>query len=477
MVSTEGAAKARGLTMTGGQEADKTGQVSWAMFEWARTPFVILITIYIFAPYFAEHIVGDPVHGQAMWSYYNAIAGIFIALFAPVLGSIADRSGRCKPWLVFFIGIMAPSTFALWFVVPGGPFSLTMIGFIIVMATIAFELTSVFHNAMLPSIASPHRIGGLSGLGLALGNAGSLLILVLMLYGIALPGNLDWGFLPDNPWFGLDSSLHEPSRFSGPIVAVWVIIFSLPLLLLTPDRRSSRIRPLVAIESGIRSLVDTVRKLKQYKNVSMYLLARMLYNDGKTAILTVGGVYAAGTFHWGFVELLIYGIFLTIFAVFGGFFGGWLDDRFGSKKALYVSLGGTMLGLALSVSITPTELFFFIPYDPIISGPVWSFPYFQTLPEILFILIVVIIAICITAAYANSRTMLARIAPPTMMAEFFGLYALSGTATAFLGHGLVGLSTDFFNSQRAGFGSILILLAGGLVLFTFVREEQAVEAK
>ena len=138
------------------------------------------------------------------------------------------------------------------------------------------------------------------------------------------------------------------------------------------------------------------------------------------------------------------------------------------------SIGGTSIGIVLAVSMTPTEMFFFFPYDTA-SPHLWSLPFFSTLPELMYLIVVLVVAICITAAYANSRTMLARIAPASKMSEFFGLYALSGTATAFMGPLLVGLATTYFQSQRAGFASILILMVVGLAIMAFV-DETRVEA-
>jgi UMF1 family MFS transporter len=118
----------------------------------------------------------------------------------------------------------------------------------------------------------------------------------------------------------------------------------------------------------------------------------------------------------------------------------------------------------------------FFPWDP--NAPkVWDLPFFATVPELLYVMVVVLIAIFITAAYANSRTMLARLAPATKMSEFFGLYALSGTATAFLGPAVVGFTTSFFQSQRVGFASVLLLLGVGLGLVLFVKEERAEAAE
>ncbi len=458
--------------VTGAPAASGLGQWSWAVFEWARNPYVILITIYLFAPYFTSHVVGDPVRGQVIWGAINGYGGIATALLAPILGAIADSGGRRKPWILFFTCVMAPTSWLLWFALPGGAgLSIAWIAIILIANSAAFEYSAVFHNAMLPSIAPRERVGFLSGLGLALGNASSLLILVFMLWGFSLPGKVDWSFIPGKALFGLDTTAFEQDRITGPIAALWLVVFALPLFLFTPDRARGERRALAAVRAGFRQLWHTLQELRRYRNVATYLLARMIYNDGKTAVLVFGGVYAAGVFGWDSLTMTVYGIVLSIFAVFGGFVGGWLDDTFGSKRAILISIGGTSLGLILAVSITPDELFFFVPWDR--AAPrLWSLPFFASVPELMYIGVVTLVAVFITAAYANSRTMLARIAPPEMMTEFFGIYSLSGTSVAWIGSFTVRWFTEAFSSQRIGFASILIFLALGLVGMLFVREER-----
>jgi len=463
------------VSASGGKAASPLGQFSWAVFEWARNPYVILITIYIFAPYFSNTVVGDPVEGQAIWGHINAAAGFVVALFAPFLGAIADSVGRRKPWLIVFVAVMVPCIFLLWYALPGGQgLGIGAIAGLIVVISIAFAFSEVFHNSMLPSVAPHERIGYLSGLGLALGNAGALFILIFMLYAFMLPGQVPWGFLPAEPLFGINPAEHENSRISGPIAAIWMFVFTLPLLLFTPDSDARTGKSVgSAVHDGLGQVWRTVKSLSHYRNVATYLIARMFYNDGLTAVLVFGGVYAAGIFSWTPLTLTIYGIVLSIFAVFGGVFGGWLDDHLGSKRAILISIGGTALSILAAVSITPRELFFVIPWDP--DAPkVWSLPFFSTVPELVYLAVVILVAIFVTAAYANSRTMLARLAPPSKMSEFFGLYALSGTATAFIGPLLVGAATDIFDSQRVGFGSIMLLLVIGLIGILFVKEERAV---
>ena len=164
-------------------------------------------------------------------------------------------------------------------------------------------------------------------------------------------------------------------------------------------------------------------------------------------------------------------MFLTVFAIAGGFIGGWLDDIVGSKKAIVFTIAGNFVALLAAVSITPTTIFF-VEFEGL-DAPVWDFAFFSTLPEIVYLLISILFALFITSAYANSRTLLARIAPEAEMTKFFGLYALSGQVTAFVAPIMVAFFTGFFDSQRVGFGSILILLGAGVALMAFVKEERA----
>ncbi len=463
------------MSASGGVSASTRGQISWALFEWARNPYVLLITIYVFAPYFSEHLVGDPVAGQALWGTLSGIGGFIIAILAPILGAIADLGGRRKPWIAGFAFLLALFTFALWFAVPDEVMlPLVVVGAIIVINNVLFEFTAVFHNAMLPEICSHKRVGGLSGLGLALGNLAGLLMLLFMLWAFALPGLVDWSFVPSAPLFGLDRAAHQTERIAGPITAIWLVLFTLPLLLFTPDRVSSGLPLGSAVRQGVRRVGKTLSEVMHYRNVATYLVARMFYNDGKTAILTFGGIYAAGTFGWGPLDMLAYGVTLSIFAVFGGVLGGWLDDTFGSQKAILISISFTSLGLIASLLMGPTTVLGIWNWTPETVPVLYDGPFFNTVPEAVYVGIVILLAIFITAAYANSRTMLARIAPAEKMAEFFGLYALSGTATAFMAPIVVGIFTAWFESQRAGMFSILIFMAIGLVGMLFVKNERAV---
>ena len=456
----------------GGFAANRRGQISWAMFEWARNPYILVVWIYLFAPYFANYVVGNGVRGQAIAGEIQTYSGFGIALLAPFLGAIADRGGRRKPWIALYTVVLIAAMLPMWLATPHADAKgILFIGALIAAANISYEFSAVFHNSLLPTIASQRGIAGLSGLGLALGNAAGIIVLLFMLIAFALPGVVPWSFIPAHPLFGISQASHEPERLSGPVCALWLAVFSLPLFLFTPDQPASRLSLGQAVVAGVKSVVATIKSLKHYRNVGAYLLARLFFNDGMTAVLVFGGIYASTAFHWGPIQMLIYGIELSIFAVFGGFLGGWLDNRFGSKRAIFISIGGTTVFGLLALTMAPDRILWFIHVAP--NAPhVGGLPFFNTWPELIFLLIVNFIAVLITDGYANSRTMLARIAPPEKMTEFFGLYSLSGQSTSFLATGLVTWMTLMSNSQRIGLLGETVFLVVGLVLMFFVKEER-----
>ena len=268
------------------------------------------------------------------------------ACLAPFLGAVADKVGRRKPWIGCFIAMMVPAILLLWLAVPGqAGWGIVTLAVALAVAGTGFAFTEVFHNAMLPSVVPYTRLGTVSGWGLALGNGGALIILVGMLYAFALPasGLLDWGWLPEKVMFGMDTAMFEHDRIAAPITAVWLVIFALPLFFFTPDQSNTGVTASQAVKAGIRDVWRTIQRLKAYRNIATYLLARMFFNDGKVAIMTFYMIYATGIFDWGGAERLLVGVFLTVFAIAAGFIGGWLDDIVGSKKAIVFTITGNFI--------------------------------------------------------------------------------------------------------------------------------------
>jgi UMF1 family MFS transporter len=441
----------------------RIGRAGWIAYEWGRNPYYVLVAIYIYAPYFQNTIVGDPVRGQALWAYIWAFAGLSVAVSAPFLGAIADAGGRRKPWLIFFSGLMMAASFCLWFGAPDGAgLSLLAIAALIAIANVGYDATIVFHGAMLPSLVNEEKIGRMSGLGYALGNVASLILLIFVLVFI---------LLPEMPLFGLDRATHEHERIVGPLAALWFLVFSVPFFLWTPDRRKSPMPFTQSVRTGLKSVIHTVRSLKDYRNVAAYLITRMIYNDGLNMMLTFGGIYASGVFGWDIITLAAYGIVSIPFAALGGYLGGIIADRIGTRRALQLSLSGTILFGILSLGFAPTRVFFIFPYEA--GTEFLPLPVFATLPELLYVATIAFVAVSVVATYANSRAMMARIAPKARMTEFFGLYALSGEATAFAVPLAVAIATRAMESQQWGMAAILVFLAIGLAGLAFVREERA----
>ena len=326
---------------------------------------------------------------------------------------------------------------------------------------------------MLPSVAPVDRLGRVSGVAFALGNVGGLGLMLFVLFAFAMPGTNNWSFLPEAPLFGIDRSTHEHDRLVGPLAGVWMFLLTLPVLLFTPDGRSSGTPMAEAARQGVRDVVKTLRQLPHYSNIALYLFSRMLFIDGMVGVMTFGGIYASGTFGWESTTLLIFGLCSSASAMFGAWAGGVLDDALGSLGALRVAIVASSLILLVLVSIEPDTVFFVVPVS---TEPVWDFPYFRTAAEIIYFCTNQIFAMFFVTGLSASRTLMARISPPEMATQFFGLFALSGTVTAFLAPLMVATTTSFFESQRAGFASLASLMVLGALVLMRVREERATVA-
>lgn len=458
------------LSADGGRPADRRGQWGWVLFEAARDPN-ILFQIYIISPFFASVMMHDTLAGQERWGEITTWSGVIVAIMAPFMGAIADRGGPRKPWLALFATLMVTSFAGTWFGVANSSSAvIALVGAMVIVNNVTFEFSNAFHGAMLSGVAPLSRIGGLSGLAYALGNASGVILLAVFLVAFMLPGHVSWAFVPAHPLFGIDQATHQPERLAGPISAVWMLVLAIPLFVFTPDRAARGLPLAQAIRQGVGSVLRTVRSLHRYRNIAHYLGARCLFNDGMTGVLTFTGIYAAGAFRLGALEMTLFGINVSIFAALGGLLGGWLDDRLGSRRALFISIGGTTLFFALTLTMAPDRIFWFWH---VAAKPVVPLPFFSTGPELLYVVFADAMAMCIVAGYASSRTMMARLAPPEKMTEFFGLMSLSGSATTFLAPISVTWMTYWTHSQRGGMVAIVVLLALGLAWLTVVREERA----
>ena len=448
---------------------------SWALFQGGRDPYVILITIYVFVPYLVTSVIGDPVRGQTLVASGAKYGGWLVMLTAPLLGATVDRLGRRKPWLAGVVAMMVPLIALLWFARPSGAgLSVTVVIAILAVLGALFAYTETLHNALLIPAAGMKRAGEASGLALALGNFVSVSLLTFTLWAFALPGKVTWSFVPSHALFGLDPASHQTDRIVGPIVAVLLALFTIPLLRSVPDVAATGIKFGRALRLAVGDLRNLFVQARGHRDALIYLGARMLFTDGLTGILIFIGVYAAGTMGWQTLQLLAYGLILSSCSVVGGLLAGQLDSRSGPKKALTIEIVGVIISQLLLLGNTKTS-FFYQPYDPAAHAPLWNGPMFTTAPEIGLIFASMLGAITVTAAYSSSRTMLTRVAPADRIGIFFGLFVIAGSATMWLGPLLVQLATMASGSQRVGLLPLSVLLFAGLALMQLVRIPDATD--
>ena len=411
-------------------------------------------------------VVGDPVVGQTLIASANKWGGWLVMLTAPLLGALVDRLGPRKPWLAWVIGALTLLTASLWFTPPDGSGLPTWaVSIIIAAVTLLFAYHEMLHNALLLPAAGMAGAGRASGLALAGGNAVSVLMLVGVLFAFALPGKVAWSWLPAAPLLGLDPALGEPARITTLIVAAVMAVGAIPLFRLVPDMARSALTVPQALRAGVADLVQLVREARGHRNPLVFLGVRMIYTDALTAILVFGGLYAAGAMHWATLQMLGYGIVLSLAAVVGGLLAGWLDDHIGPKTAVKFELALLIVVQTLTLGMAHDRILF----QPWHGQPLWDGPMFTTLPEIVFLGLGCFVAVAVSSAYASSRTLLTRVAPPDEMGVFSGLYVLSGTATMWIGPLLVEAATRWGGTQAWGMAPVVGMLFVGLCGLFFVR--------
>jgi UMF1 family MFS transporter len=440
----------------------RSAVVSWIFFSWATQPYFTLITTFVFAPYFATHLAPDPAKGQALWGFATAAAGTAIALLSPVLGAIADASGRRKPWIAAFGAMLVIGSSLMWFGRPGETNIISPLLLAYAIATVGVEFAQVFTNAMMPTLVPPNRIGRLSGTGWAVGYVGGILSLILVLGFLAanpLTGRTLLGLVP---LFGLDPVEHQGDRLSGPLTAVWFIVFALPLFLLTPDY-PARFPLRAALREGLNELKHTLMELPKRRSLAAFLLANMIYTDGLASLFAFGGIYAAGTFGWSTIQIGTFGIILAIAGTFGGWVGGRLDDRFGPKKVITGSLI-VLLAAIIAILLVDKDSILFISVTPPAPGGAL----FGSAAERAYLLLGCMIGAVGAPLQAASRSLLIRMVPRSHITQYFGLFALTGRVTSFVGPLFIGIITATTASQKAGMAILVLFFAAGLAVLATI---------
>jgi len=425
-----------GEAAAGSRSFDRRSIWSWALYDFANSPFTTLVVTFIYPVYFAQAIVGDEIAGTALWSRAVTITAILVAALSPILGAVADRGGFRKEFLMAATAVSIAGSVALYFVGPGAVVAAFLC---FVLANTAFEMGMVFYNAYLPDLAPPDRIGRISGYGWGLGYAGGLLALIVSLVTLVQP---------EVPWFGLVKEGGENIRATNLLVAAWFFVFSIPLFLFVRDDAPPSSSTGRIVRETVAQLKQTLREIRKYRQMVRFLLARLIYNDGLVTIFAFGGIYAAGTFDFEIEEILVFGIVLNVTSGLGAFALGFMDDWLGGKRTLQITLVGLIISTTIAV-FAPTRFWFWV------SG--------------------ILTGIFVGPNQAASRSLMGRFVPTDKESEFFGFFAFSGKLTAFLGPLLLGVFTQMFGSQRVGISVVLVLFVVGLVLLGRVDEKEGIE--
>jgi MFS transporter, UMF1 family len=417
----------------GGKPRSRFAVPAWCLFDWANSPFPTVVVTFVFAVYFQKAVVGDAVRATEMWGQALAVSALAVAILGPILGAAVDAGMRRKPWLLGATMLMAATCAGLWFATPE-PGSIWLVLALVALGNFGFELGMVFYNAMLPGLTDRSRLGRLSGWAWALGYGGGLACLAVALFAL---------IRAEPPPFGLDATTQEPVRAVALLVALWLVLFGWPLFVFTSENDNAGVPVGAALRKGITTLAGTLRNIRGHGQIARFLIARMLYIDGLNTLFAFGGIYAAGSFGMSMTEVLEFGIALNVTAGLGAFALAWVDDWIGAKRTLILSL--------VALIVTGTAIL-------LVEDKTW------------FWILGLIIGVFMGPTQSASRSLMARLAPPHLTTEMFGLFALSGKATAFLGPLLVGMITLAADSQRVGMSVIIVFFVVGLLILLGVRE-------
>lgn len=427
------------------------------LFDWAAQPFFTVVTTFIFGPYFVSRMASDPAIGQAAWGYGIAVSGLFIAVLSPVLGSIADQTGRRKPWIGFFAIIKIFSLIMLWFAAPGSGLIVPLMFFS--LASIAAEFSIVFNDSMMPRLVAPKDIGRISNMAWGLGYLGGMIVLIFVVAFMAASPQTGKTMLGLAPIFGLDPATGEGDRATAPLSALWYFVFILPMFLFTPDgARGLAAGP--AVRVGLAELKSTLSEVRQRPGLFRFLVGRMIYQDGVNALIALGGAFAATMFGWATAEIGIFGIILNVVAIFGCLAASKLDTMLGSKVVVVISLILLTITTIGIVSTGPGYTLFGLAQLPgADSGGLFGTP-----AEKAYIGFGLLIGIAFGPVQASSRSYMARSVSVDEAGRYFGIYALSGRATSFLAPFLVATVTAVSGSPRLGMAMIILFLLAGLAI-------------
>lgn len=418
---------------------------SWYFYDFGNSAYAAVVLLAVYSAYFQGTVVGG-AEGTRLWGIAVGIAMLTVAVISPVLGTIADFSGSKKRFLFIFTAIACVFTALLFFVQAGAVFWGMAL---FILAEIGYRGAQVYYNALLPEIARPAEMGRISGNGWAIGSAGGIVCLLIVLPLIVLIGG---GFVV---------------RLSLVITAVFFALSTIPLFLWL--REKAQPQPLPTGESylslSFKRLWQTFKKARNYREFLKFMLAFIIFNDGIIMALDFAAIIGAVLFGMEQQGLIIFIILVQVTSVIGAYFFGIWADRWGSKRSLVISL---LL---------------------MIAAVVWLYFNFS---QTGFFLIGALAGFALTGVQSVSRTMVGKLSPPGQSAEFFGLFAVAGRTSSFIGPTIYGIVAAEMAlrfaargetavvaeqmGQRVAILTIAAFLLVGLFLLFWVNEQKGIEA-
>ena len=433
-ISAPGAPAAPATTATAAT-AKKSTILAWSLWDWGSAAFQAVVTTFVFTVYLTSGSFGEEADVSVKLGGALTIAGVAIAVLAPVLGRLTDASGNRKKWLGINTAVTVACTALLVLVAPEQKY--LFLGLVLLAAgNVAFEFAGVSYNSMLTQLATPKTLGRVSGFGWGMGYLGGIVLLSLVLVGF---------ILPETGWFGVTSENGWNVRLAMVLCAVWFAAFALPVFFAVPEVPADAASPVRGIFSGYVELFRSIGKLwRESRQTLFFLIASAVFRDGLAGVFTFAGVIAARSFGFEQTTVILFAIAANVISGAATILGGFLEDRFSAKGVMLASLTAMVIGMLLVFALAPL-------------GP-WVFWTFGLISSVF-----------VGPVQSASRSFLAAAIPPGREGEIFGLYATTGRAVSFMSPAAFTLAVAIGGTTISGTIGISLVLLVGLILLFFVR--------
>lgn len=419
--------------------------LAWAMWDWGSAAFNAVIVTFVFSVYLTDSVGADlsePFSAATWLSIAIALAGLVIALTAPIMGQRADRGGRRRRSLAIWTYLTIALTALMFLVDADAPNPWFWAGLVLLaVGSITFEFAEVSYFAMLRQVSTPATVGRVSGFGWAMGYFGGIFLLLAAFLGFISGDGDERGLLG----ITVDGGLNV--RMVCLVAAVWFAVFALPVLLKVPENRPRGEEDDDNAGAGIlesyRVLWSDLKALWQRDPRTVkFFIASAIFRDGLAGVFTFGAILAVTVYDLAAGDVLIFGVAANIVAALGAVAAGYLDDKLGPKTVIIGSLVSMLMTMTVLLFVDGTTMF-------------WVFG--------------LLMCLFVGPAQSASRSFLARLVPPASDGQMFGLYATTGRAVSFLAPSLFAVFTAVFAADRAGIAGIALVLLVGLLLLLPVR--------